>query len=117
MTKTSKYLDPAKLIKQVAGRESNKERLDALAEELWRVVQGPSGLADTIGEMMQSFRDSDRVGHQSQIRLVSDVVRILERSADGETLAGADDEEDLKAEFDRLQREFAQEDDEEYDGD
>jgi hypothetical protein len=97
-----KYLDPDKILQQLSAKESNRNKLNALTEELWRVVEGPAGLANTIGEMLNSFPQQDRVGHQSQIRLVSDVVRLLERSADMEgDLSGAD-EEDLKAEFKRL---------------
>jgi len=91
-----KYLDPSKILAELTAVENNKAKINALADELWRVVEGPTGLADTIGEMLSSF-DGNRVGHNSQIRLIADIVRLLERAADQDGSVSDMDPEDLEA--------------------
>lgn len=107
----NKPIDPEVMLEELAGRRGNREQMDELSMHLWDRFGGPSGLANEVKNMYDSF-DGPRMGHQNQIRLLSDVMKVLIRSADAEETVGDVDPEDLRAELDALVKEETEEDDE-----
>jgi len=110
VAKPTEYINPSDVLREISRKESNRAKMDQLADELWERVDGPAGLADIAKGMLKSFEG--REGHTSQIRLVGELLKILIRSADNEIESGNLSREDIEAKIRALNESINNEEDE-----